>query len=233
MKTFSELKKDLKQIRAEEEKHIAREEKATAQLKTVSPDDYRLMQSIIDEINAIKILRTDIRIAREIIKNNACIALYNEVMPIILGVLKAYEGKIHGEKTAAKIREELKEKANCFVFISTHEMNISDIRPSDGVQSLVYRITVDAGCNTETGKRNCILTNENKIKVLPIESFKLCYISQTYIEDISSTIVRLKNLRTEAYQQQRKLAEICNKYNSIAVGDLEQLNIYKYISDEF
>lgn len=232
MKTFSELKKDLKQIRAEEEKHIAREEKATAQLKTVSPDDHRLMQSIIDEINAIKILQTDIRIAREIIKNNACIALYNEVMPIILGVLKAYEGKTHGEKTAAKIREELKEKANCFVDISSCEINVIEIE-SDGSRSWDFKITVGCEYDTETGKETRILTDDNKIKVIPIKSFMLYYQNPTYIEDISSTIVRLKNLKTEAYQQQRKLAEICNKYNALAVGDLEHLNIYKYISDNF
>lgn len=232
MKTFKELQKDLQRIRAEEDKLLAREEKATAQLKAVSLDDHRLMQSIIEEINAVKILRTDTHIAREITKNNACIALYNEVIPIILSVLKAYEGKIHGEKTAAKIREELKEKTNCFVYISSYEINISAIG-SNGEQSRDFRITVGCGYNTETEERNRILTNENKIKVFPLESFTLCYISPIYIDDIPNTILLLKNLRVEAYQQQRKLAEICDEFNDLAVGDLEHLSINKYISDKF
>lgn len=231
MKTFNELKKDFERIRGEWKKIGARQLKAMKRLKDVSPDDHRLMQSIIEEINAIKILLTDIHITREIIKNNARIALYNEVMPIILGVLKAYEGKTLDEKTAAKIREELKEKANCFVDISSCEINIIEIE-SDGSRSWDFIITVGCEYDTETGKENRILTDDNKIKVIPLESFMLCYQNPTYIEDISNTVVRLKNLKREAYQQQQKLAETCNKYNALAVGFLERLSINKYISDE-
>lgn len=231
MKTFKELQKDLIQIRTEAREIEARDEKVTTKIRAVSWDKRGdIEQSIFDELNAIKTARSDNRIAFEIVRNNACIALYNEVMPIILDTLKVYEGKIHGEKTAAKIQDELKEKTNCFVYISTHEMNISAIG-NNGAQSFDFKITVDCGYNTETGKRNCILTNENKIKVFPLESFTLCYISQKYIEDISSTIAELKKLREEAYQQQQILAEICKKYNKLAVGDLDHLYVDKRISN--
>lgn len=231
MKTFKELQKDLQQIRTEAREIEARDEKVTAKFKAISWEKRGdIKQSIFNELNAIKTARSDNRIAFEIVRNNACIALYNEVMPIILDTLKAFEGKIHGEKTAAKIRDELKEKTNCFVYISTYELNISAIG-NNGAQSFDFKITVDCGYNTETGKRNCILTNENKIKVFPLESFTLCYISRKYIEDISSTIAELKKLREEAYQQQQILAEICEKYNDLTVGNLDHLYIDKRISN--
>lgn len=210
MKTFSELQKDLQQIRNEAGKIAAREGKTTAQLKTA---------------------RINNRIAFEIVKNNACIALYNEVMPIILNTLKAYEGKPHGEKTAEKIRYELKAKTNCFVYISYEEINIS-AKTASGFQSWDYRITVGGTYNPESGERNSLLTPDNKIKVLPIDSFMLCNIKTTYIDNVQETIKELKALRTKAYQQQQKLKEICDQYNALAVGDIERLRCDKYISKE-
>lgn len=211
MKTFSELQKDLQQIKNEAGKIAAREEKATAQLKTA---------------------RLNNCIAFEIVKNNACIALYNEVMPIILDTLKAYEGKPHGEKTAEKIRYELKAKTNCFVCISYKGINISAIAVG-GSPSRDYRITVGGTYNPESGERNSLLTPDNKIKVLPLESFMLCYISNTYIENVPEAIQALKSIRAEAYKQQQKLKELCNQYNALAVGNLERLRCDKYINKEF
>lgn len=233
MKTFSELQKELQQIRTEAAKITARDEKATAQLKA-APVGKRgdIKQSIIDEVTAIETARTDNRLAFEIVKNNACIALYTEVMPIILDTLKAYEGKPHGEKTAAKIREELETKTNCFVYLSCKEINISAIT-AEGFQSWDYRITVAGTYNPESRKQNSLLTPDNKIKVLPLESFMLCYISNMYIDNVPETIQTLKAIRAEAYQQQQKLAEICDKYNALAVGDIENIYCDKRISNKF
>lgn len=233
MKTFSELQKELQQIRTEAAKIAARDEKATAILNA-APLGKRgeIKQSILDESNAIEAARTNNRLAFEIVKNNACIALYTEVMPIIIETLKAYEGKPHGEKTAAKIREELKAKTNCFVYITYNEINISALTV-DGSQSWDYRITVSGTYNSESGEQNSVLTPDNKIKVLPLDSFMLCYISNTYIENVPEAIKALKAIRAEAYQQQQKLDEICDKYNALAVGNIERIYCNKFIYEKF
>lgn len=233
MKAFSELQKELQQIKTEAAKIAARDEKATAQLKA-APVGKRgdKEESIIDELTAIEAARIDNHLAFEIVKNNACIALYTEVMPIILETIKAYEGKPHGEKTAAKIREDLKAKTNCFVYISYEEINITAIT-ADGSQSWNFKITVSGTYNPETNVQNSLLTPDNKIKVLPLESFMLCYISKTYIENVPEAIKELKAIRAEAYQQQQKLDEICDKYNALAVGNIEHIYCNKRIYEKF
>ena len=58
---------------------------------------------------------TNGKLKLKLMQNNARISLFNEVMPIVLEVLQKYNGKPHGEKTSQKIRDEIKEKTNCFV----------------------------------------------------------------------------------------------------------------------
>lgn len=230
MKTFNELKKDLEQIKTEASKITERYEKAMDQLRAGREHD-DTNQSTLEELDAIIDARKENRLSFEIVKNNACIALYHEVMPIILDALKAYEGKTHGEKTAAKIREELKTKTKCFVYISDRGVNIIPMTADDS-QSREFRITVGEKYDSKLEKQNSLLTPDNKIKVMPLESFFLYY-NNTYIENVSEAIKELKILRAKAYQQQQVLGEICKKYNALAVGDIGRLRIDKAISDTF
>ena len=61
----------------------------------------------------------NLKITRYILKNNAKIALFNEVIPIALKILKKYNGKPYGEKTRQKICDEVKEKTNCRFYIGS------------------------------------------------------------------------------------------------------------------
>ena len=75
-------------------------------------------------ISEIQETITNGKLKLKLMQNNARIALFNEVMPIVLEVLQKYNGKPHGEKTEKKIREEIKEKTNCFVYVNIDSFRI-------------------------------------------------------------------------------------------------------------
>src|SRR5574344_1786958 len=63
--------------------------------------------------------KKDLRITLKILISNARIALFNEVLPVALEVLKKYAGKPYGDKTKQKISDEIKEKTNCWFYITS------------------------------------------------------------------------------------------------------------------
>ena len=69
------------------------------------------------------------------------------------------------------------------------------------------------------------MLEENKIQVLEINDLTLYYTSKEYIDNIPKRIKELKRLYKKAYEKQQELAEICSKYNNLAVGNIK--NIYK------
>ena len=87
--------------------------------------------------------KKDLQITLKILKSNARIALFNEVIPVALEVLKKYAGKPYGEKTKEKISDEIKEKTNCRFYITSRWDSYSfDIYPLDGFGN-DYNITCE------------------------------------------------------------------------------------------
>lgn len=63
--------------------------------------------------------KQNLQITIKILKNNAKIALFNEVLPVALEILTKYENKPYGEKTRQKINDEVKEKTKCLFYINS------------------------------------------------------------------------------------------------------------------
>ena len=172
--------------------------------------------------------KKDLQITLKILKSNAKIALFNEVIPVALEVLKKYAGKPYGEKTKEKISDEIKEKTNCRFYITSRWGSYSfDVYPINGVGN-DYNIS----CGTEytNGSQKPLLI-DNKIQLITFDEIELYYISREYVEDIPQRIENLKTAYAEAVVKQEELNAACSRFNALAVGDIDHIyydkNIYK------
>lgn len=162
---------------------------------------------------------TDGTLKLKLLQNNAKIALFNEVMPIVLEVYAKYNGKPYGKKTEEKIRNEIREKTNCRVYMDAQSFSVY---PLDAIQ-------YDFQCGTKyiDGEKKPLLVN-NKIHVISMEDLELYYINRTYFDDLDKTVSDLKRLHAEAKKKQDELKEICDKFNKLTVEGIAGLNHTSY-----
>lgn len=170
----------------------------------------------------------DLELTRKILKNNAKVALFNDVLPVALEILKKYSGKPYGEKTREKIAEEVKAATNCRFYIgSRYGSHSFEVYPVDAFGN-DYNIS----CGTEytNGNKKPLLI-DNKIQLVSFEEIALYYISRDYVEDIPHRVEELKQLYKEAVVKQKELKTICSCFNTLAVGDIPHIykdkNIYE------
>lgn len=167
-----------------------------------------------------------LKITAQILKNNARVAIFHEVLPVALEVLEKYKGKPYGEKTRQKICDEVKAKTNCAFYISSRYGSHSfDIYPQN-YPANDYNIS----CGTEytDGNKKPLLV-DNKIQAVTFDEIALYYISREYVEDIPQRVEDLKRIYAEAVAKQKELESICSRYNSLAVGDLPSIYSNKRI----
>lgn len=163
--------------------------------------------------------KKDLAITRKILKSNARVALYHEVIPVALEVLAKYRGKPYGEKTRDKISKEVYEKTGCRLYIdcrySSHSLEIYPHNAPGNDYNLSCG-TVYAG-----GQFRPLLV-DNKIQPILLDEIVLRYVPTEYVEDIPARVEELKNLYQEAVKARDELKAICDKYNNLA-GDLPHI----------
>lgn len=228
MKKFVEILEEIKQtgeaIRAAE----ANEKKLI--------DEYIRAEDIKSRIAKKKAVETDmianseniknLKITIKILKNNARIALFYDVLPVALEILAKYSGKPYGEKTRQKISDEVQEKTNCRFYIgSRHGSHSFEVYPVIGFGN-DYNIS----CGTEyaNGNKKPLLV-DNKIQLVAFGEIAPYYISREYVEDVPQRVDELKAIYKEAVAKQKELESICSRYNSLAVGDLSRIYSDKHI----
>lgn len=179
-------------------------------------------EKVKNDLARLEEKKKDLQITIKILNSNAKITLYNEAMPVVLEVLAKYKNKPYGPKTEEKIKDEIKEKTNCSFYISTRyssqEYHIIPLEFSSN------NYNIECGSKCIDGKQKKLL-DENKIQVLEFNDLTLYYTSKEYIDNIPKRIKELKRLYKKAYEKQQELANLCSKYNSLAVGNIK--NIYK------
>ena len=170
--------------------------------------------------------KKDLQITIKILKNNAKIALFNEVIPVALEVLAKYSGKPYGEKTKQKISDEVKAATSCRFYISScYSSNSFEVYPVDGFGN-DYNIS----CGTEytDGSRKPLLI-DNKIQLVTFDEVELYYIAREYVADIPQRVEAIKAAHAEAVARQEELNAACSRFNALAVGDIEHLYYNKHI----
>lgn len=152
------------------------------------------------------------------LKNNSKVAIFNEVMPVALEVLKKYNGKPYGEKTALKIRNEIIEKCGFRFYIYENKYNIYGVNPhSDDVEIRV---------KYSSDKKALV---NNKIQLVSMEDLEICYVGE-YVEDIDGTIEKLREAHEnarKAWEEYKKATEV---YNDLTVDGINRISPYNGIN---
>lgn len=170
--------------------------------------------------------KKDLQITLKILKSNARIALFNEVLPIALEILAKYAGKPYGEKTKQKISDEVKAAANCRFYINALWDSYSyDIYPVDGSGN-DYNIT--CGTKYTDGSRRHLLV-DNKIQPVSFDEIELYYISREYVADLPQRVADLKAAYADVLEKQEEVEAAYNRFNTLAVSDIKHIYSDKHI----
>lgn len=161
-------------------------------------------KKVEDDIAKLNEEESDLTLAIKILRHNAKVALFNEVVPVALKILEKYKGKPYGEKTRQKICDEVKAATGCRFYLAGNKISI-------------YGDTDDITCGTNYETSFLI---DNKIQIIDFAEIGLWYEKNEYVEDIPKRIAELKAAYTAAYEIQNELEKACSKYNTLAVGDI-------------
>ena len=224
MKKFNAIIREVKQT----QQNINELEERAKQLRNTYlnikdiKERHEKMRTVENELIRLEEKKKDLQITIKILNSNAKIALYNEVLPVVLEVLAKYKNKPYGPKTEQKIRDEIKEKTNCGFYISVrYSSQEYHIYPLEFTNN---DYNIECGTKFVNGKQKKLL-DDNKIQVPELNDLTIYYSSKEYIDNIPKRIKELKKLYKKAYEKQQELEKICSEYNSLTVGSIK--NIYK------
>ena len=171
-----------------------------------------------DEKNTAALI-ADINTKIAILKNNYRIALFDETIPAVIDVLTKYNGRQYGEKTRAKIRDEIKAAAGINFYINCRswcdEIIISDEYLSYNSQLEIY---------TRTDEH--ILIN-NRISAPTADALTMNY--DIFIDDPAERVKELKKAYNAARDIQRALENACKEYNNLTVYGIEPIYAEKHL----
>ena len=170
--------------------------------------------------------KKNLQITIKVLKSNAKIALFNEVLPVALEIIAKYSGKPYGEKTRQKISDEVKAATNCRFYIrSSWSSHSFEVHPVDGFGN-DYNIT----CGTKyiDGSQKRLLV-DNKLQNVAFDEIELYYISREYVENIPERVEAIKAAHAEAVARQEELKAACSRFNALAVGDIDHIYYDKHI----
>lgn len=156
----------------------------------------------------------DIKIKIEILKENAKQALFSETIGTICEIWNKYENKPHGEKTAQRIRDEIKNATGHGVYICNKwdDANIT-IRPGAGMHA--DEITISPIWN---GEKQPALIN-NKIVKISAENMRVCYCGE-YVENAADHVNEIKAAHADALKALEEYRAAIDKYNSLTRGNM-------------
>lgn len=161
----------------------------------------------------------DIKIKIEILKDNAAQAFFAENIGNICSVWNKYAGKPHGEKTAEKIRDELKKTIGEYVSIGSQygEASITIYFGYCGDYSAPFNKL--EFYPIWSGEKYPALTPDNKIIELNPEKFRISNCGE-YVENVGEHIKALKEAHKAAQAAEKAFADSVNAYNSLTRGNI-------------
>ena len=153
------------------------------------------------------------KIMRGILRDNARRAFFTEAMPIMVEILKKYEGKAIGPKTNDKIYKELVEKiGHGFYF---HKSWCSELVFS-------YRDSIlrhdDLTIYVKGGKD--MFDDSNKLVVYPLEDYAL-YNCGEYVEDPVAHAEKIQNAFRDLKRMEEDFRKACSEFNKIIPSNID------------
>lgn len=213
MKTLQEIKKEIEANQEVKRANDAEREKANnafiAAHKAHDRDAARLASLEID-----KLQKTAERISArgKVITNNYNYVLVETGKNALAEILKKYDGKKHGEKTAEKIRNEMREKGFAFYFPTNY---LSQARDSISINE---REAYGRGVEIWTKNRAKIVDGTNTIHADAIAELASPY---KYINNIETYLDEIERLTDETRKAFDAATAKAHELNEIAVEGLK------------
>lgn len=219
MKKYNDIIEEIKAIPRPEDV-FEREKRYKAEYAAAGHDPEKIIE--IGKRHDAEYQAKALRAARKkVLDHNARIALLLEYFPIIIDVLNKYSGKRVGEKTEAKIRDEINEKTGISVYFENNY--------GRGKITIYHRnnylvnneITLYAKKAENDFYR--IYNEDGKLNALNADMFDYDH-SDRYIEDIDGYINRKMQELSEVNAAIKALTEKIRAYDSDLPAGFKQIN---------
>lgn len=160
----------------------------------------------------------DIEIKIAILKENAKQALFSEIVNTICEIWNKYENKPHGEKTADKIRDEIKRATGHRVYIG-NKWDDAHITIYPGINT--YGDEITAAPKWNGSEKQPALNNNNKIVKLIPGNLRACYCGE-YVENVDEHIKALHDAHAGALKALEEYRAAIDKYNALTRGNMQR-----------
>lgn len=156
------------------------------------------------------------KLTAAIMLDNAKQAFFADYIGIICAIWNKYAGKPHGEKTAAKIREEMRYATGQGVYIGNRY---------NSVYISIYTANGVPVPNFDIYGNNAVALDENN-KILPLDPSALrVFCCGEYVENIPEHIKKLRKAHKEAREAYEKAQNAVSSYNALTRGEIRSENI--------
>ena len=214
MKTLQEIKKEIEANLEVKRANDAEREKANKDFIAAHRAHDREAAGLASlEIDKLKKNAERISARGKVLKNNYNYILVETGKNALSEILKKYDGKKHGEKTAEKIRDEMREKGFAFYFPANHYL-------SPIIDSIVIneRGAYGRGVEIWTENRAKIIDENNTIHAEAVAELASPY---KYIDNIEKYLDKIERLTAETCKAFDAANAKAHELNEIAVEGLK------------
>lgn len=225
MKKYTEILKEIQTARAAI-KDTAQTEKELSRVllieshKNGSETDFEKARAIYEkakeQYEREHVHNETIELKIEILKENAAQALFTENIQTICDIWNKYENKPHGEKTAQKIRDEIKTATGLRVYIS-NKYDDASIKIYFDYNSPLRDLEFVPIWN---GSKQPALSSENKVLRIAAENMRV-YCCSEYVENVNAHIKALRKAHAAALEAEKALENAISAYNKLTRGKIQ------------
>lgn len=217
MKTLQAIKKEMEANQELKRANDAEREKASNAFIAAHKAHDRGAAGLASlEIDKLKKNAERITARGKVLTNNYNYIIVETGKNALAEILKNYDGKKHGEKTAKKIRDEMREKGFSFYFPTNHYL--SQIRDSISINE---RGTYGRGLEIWTKNRAKIVDGTNTIHAEAVAEVVNCY---KFIDNIETYLDEIERLTAETQKAFDAAKAKAHELNEIAVEGLKWQN---------
>lgn len=214
MKTLHEIKKEIEANQEVKRANDAEREKADNNFMNAHKAHDRDAAGLAS-LEIAKLQKTAERISArgKVLTNNYNYVLVETGKNALAEILKKYDGKKHGEKTAKKIRDEMREKGFSFYFPTNHYL-------SPIIDSIVIneRGAYGRGVEIWTKNRAKIVDGTNTIHAETVAEIASPY---KYIDNIEKYLDKIERLTAKTRKAFDAASAKAHELNEIAVEGLK------------
>lgn len=213
MKTLNEIKKEIEANQEVKRANDAEREKADNAFIAAHKAHDRAAAGLASlEIDKIQKTAERISARGKVLTNNYNYVIVETGKNALAEILKKYDGKKHGEKTAEKIRNEMREKGFSFYFPNNYFTQIKDYI------SIKERGAYGRGLEIWTENRAKIVDENNVIHADAVAELTSPY---KYIDNIEKYLDKIERLTDETRKAFDAASAKAHELNEIAVEGLK------------